>query len=180
MTQGLAQLEMAVLRALEGLHGNALLDGAMLLISRLGNGGLLFIALTLLLLCVRRTRSLGGVCATALALDVLTVNVFLKPLAARARPFADGVFELLLPPPGDYSFPSGHTAAAFAFAFALAPAGKKWTGAAIAFACVMGFSRMYLTVHFPTDVLCGALVGALCGRVSLFLWKKALGHDIMI
>ncbi len=180
MTQGLAQLEMAVLRALEGLHGNALLDGFMLLISRLGNGGLLFIALALGLLCIRRTRCLGGACATALALDVLTVNVLLKPLAARARPFAGGAFELLLPPPGDYSFPSGHTAAAFTFAFALAPAGKKWMSAAIAFACIMGFSRMYLTVHFPTDVLCGALVGALCGRVSLFLWKKALGHDIMI
>ena len=180
MTQELARLELAVLEALQSLHGSALLDNVMLFISWLGNGGLLFIALTLGLLCVRRTRCLGGVCATALALDVLVVNVLLKPLAARARPFAGGAFELLLPPPGDYSFPSGHTAAAFAFAFALAPVGKKWTAAAVALGCVMGFSRMYLTVHFPTDVLCGALVGALCGRASLFLWKKALGHDIMI
>ena len=126
MTQGLARLEMAVLEALQSLHGGALLDGFMLFVSRLGNGGFLFIALALGLLCIRRTRSLGGACATALALDVLTVNVLLKPLAARARPFDGGAFELLLPPPGDYSFPSGHTAAAFAFAFALAPAGKKW------------------------------------------------------
>lgn len=179
MIEWLTRAELAVLGWFYALQGNPVLDGLMLFVSWLGNGGRLFIALSLLMLCVRRTRALGGVCCTALALDGLVVNLALKPLVARARPFADGAFALLLAPPGDFSFPSGHTAAAFAFAFALAPAGKKWSAAAIAFAALMGVSRMYLTVHFPTDVLCGAVVGALCGRAALFLWKKALGHDIM-
>ena len=178
--QGLVRFEAAVLKGLEALHGNRLLDGAMLFVSWLGNSGLLFIALALLMLCFKRLRALGGVCCTALALDALLVNVLLKPLVARERPFATGAFTLLLLPPGDYSFPSGHTAAAFAFAAALAPAGKKWSAAALLFACLMGFSRMYLSVHFPTDVLCGALCGALCGRAALFLWQKARGHDIML
>ena len=177
--QALGQLEMAVLEWLYALHGNAFFDGLMLFVSWLGNGGMIFIALSVVMLCIRRTRILGGICGTALALDALVVNAALKPLVARARPFADGVFELLLEAPTDYSFPSGHTAAAFAFAFALAPAGKKWSAAAIAFACLTGFSRMYLTVHCPMDVLCGAVIGALCGRAALFLWKKALRRDII-
>ncbi len=179
MMQALARLEMPVLEWLHALHGNAVLDGFMLFVSWLGNGGMVFIALTVLFLCFRRTRKLGGVCASALVLDALIVNAVLKPLVARARPFAGGVFELLLEAPGDYSFPSGHTAAAFAFAFALEPAGKKWRAAAVAFACLTGFSRMYLTVHFPTDVVCGAAIGALCGKAAVFLWKKAFGHDII-
>lgn len=179
MTEALARAEMGILDFFYGLHGFAPLDGLMLLVSRLGNGGMLFIAASLLMLCIRRTRRLGGVCATALALDALLVNGVIKPLAARARPFADGAFALLLPAPTDFSFPSGHTAAAFAFAFALAPAGKRWQGAAIAFACVMGLSRLYLTVHFPTDVLFGALFGALCGKAALFLWKKVSKCDII-
>lgn len=172
-------METAILDFFYSIQGFAPLDGLMLLLSRLGNGGLVFIVMSLALLCVPRTRRLGGVCATALALDVLLVNVMIKPLVARARPFADGAFELLLPAPGDFSFPSGHTAAAFAFALALAPAGRKWQGAAIAFACLMGLSRLYLTVHFPTDVLFGALFGALCGKAALFLWKKVGKRDII-
>ena len=179
MTEAVSRVEMAILGFFHSIQGFAPLDGLMLLISRLGNAGVIFIVMSLALLCVPRTRRLGGVCATALALDALLVNLMIKPFVARARPFTDGAFELLLPAPSDFSFPSGHTAAAFAFAFALAPAGKKWQGAAIAFACAMGLSRLYLMVHFPTDVLFGALFGALCGKAALFLWKKAGKRDIL-
>lgn len=179
MTEALQSLELSLLRALESLHGCAALDGFFIAVSALGNGGTVFIAACLVLLCLRRTRVLGCAGLTALALDGLAVNLILKPLIARARPYALQQFSLLIPPPNDFSFPSGHTAAAFAFAFAMRPAAKLWH-AALAFACLTGFSRLYLTVHFPTDVLCGALCGALCGRAALFLFKKALGRDIMI
>ena len=82
MMQALGQLEMAVLEWLYALHGNAFFDGLMLFVSWLGNGGMIFIALSVVMLCIRRTRILGGICGTALALDALVVNAALKPLVA--------------------------------------------------------------------------------------------------
>ena len=97
----------------------------------------------------------------------------LKPLAGRTRPYDLGVpLEILVRKPGDFSFPSGHTAAAMAAAVALIPAGKRVFYPMLALACVMGFSRLYFMVHYPTDVLAGAVCGALCGWAALSLLRR--------
>ena len=80
--------------------------------------------------------------------------------------------ETLVRKPGDFSFPSGHTAAAMAAAVALIPAGKRVFYPMLALACVMGFSRLYFMVHYPTDVLAGAVCGALCGWAALSLLRR--------
>ena len=143
-------------------------------ISLTGDKGIGLIILALVLLCIPKTRKAGAVVAVALVLDLLLVNLTLKPLVARVRPYDLGIdLNLITHHPSDFSFPSGHTAVAFAGAVALYAAGKKWMRIGLVYACCMGFCRMYLMMHYPTDVLFGALCGALCGVAALYVCKWA-------
>jgi undecaprenyl-diphosphatase len=140
------------------------LDQLMVPITYLGEFGALWILLALVLLIRKDTRKAGVAVAAALILEVLLCNCILKPLVARPRPFwlREGI-ELLVKAPTDYSFPSGHTSASFAAAGALFFQKTRGRVPALVLAFLIGFSRIYLFVHFPTDVLVGALLGSLCG-----------------
>ncbi len=142
---------------------SAALDTLAMGLALLGDSGMIFIVLTLGLLLYKPTRHIGLCCALALMLDGFFINILLKPIVARVRPYDLTLLRIIVEPLHDFSFPSGHTGAAFAFAFALRPFSKKWHIAAVVFGALMGLSRIYLCVHFPTDVLCGAVIGALCG-----------------
>lgn len=172
--------ELKLMHALEALHspfGDILARA----VSALGEFGAVFILLAALLLAFPRTRRAGCVLALALLLDLLTVNLCLKPLFMRPRPYTlDSALRLISRLPGDASFPSGHTAVAFASAMALRAAGRRAHVAALIFAVLMGLSRVYLMVHFPTDVLAGAAIGSICGYSALFIWKKLAKCDIII
>lgn len=119
----------------------------------------------------------GDLVTIALALDVLTCNVILKPLIARTRPYdINTAIDLLIAAPKDFSFPSGHTASSFAAAAALWFGGKKKLAVpALALAVLIAFSRMYFYVHYPTDVLCGAILGMLCGYMAYKLLGNRMG-----
>lgn len=140
-------------------------------ISALGNAGLVWIALGLALICFRKTRKTGIFLLLSLLAGLLFNNLLLKNLVARARPYEviPGL-SILCAPPGDRSFPSGHTCAAFASAGAfLWSRGWHWETAVVwSAAILMGFSRLYLGVHYPSDVLVGALCGLLC---SYLVWR---------
>lgn len=153
----------------------AWLDPLMVLYTELGNGGLLFIAAAVLLLLFRKTRRAGAAAGLGLGLGALMTNLLIKPMAARPRPWVTMAdWQPLLMSSDPHSFPSGHTTAAFAFAAAicvLLPV--RWAkAAALLAAALMGFSRLYVGVHFPTDVLAGALVGTVCGIFGGWLIKK--------
>ena len=141
-----------------------LLDAVLPIISWTCNHGELWILLALCLVVYKRTRRQGWTVATALVLDLVCCNLLLKPLIGRIRPFAvNTAVELLIPPPLDASFPSGHTAASFAAVFALRASGSPLWKPALAVAILIAFSRLYLYVHWPSDVLGGALLGAFLG-----------------
>lgn len=144
------------------------LDGIVAAFSSLGNAGMLWLGLCALMLLFPRTRRAGALGLASLALEFLLCNGLLKPLIARARPWTVVEGLTALAEPGDaHSFPSGHTGAAFAAAWAWRKQlPRRWMGRAALFTAVlMGLSRLYLGVHFPTDVLAGALVGVFAAWV---------------
>lgn len=139
----------------------------MLFVSSLGNFGAIWIALATLLLIIEKYRHSGLAVSIALIIDFVAVNLIIKPLVGRERPCDVTVpDDMLLACLSDHSFPSGHTAAAFAAAFALFLCHKRAGSAALILAVLMGFSRLYLFVHFPSDVIAGALLGLSFGFIG--------------
>lgn len=143
-------------------------------ITYLGSGGIFWIVLTILLLIPKRTRKVGIASAIALILAGAVTNLVIKDLVARIRPYevVEGLQRLIEKPMG-YSFPSGHTSASFAAAYAIchytpSVIPKKWGVAAMIMATLIAFSRLYLGVHYPTDVLGGLLIGLFFGWAG---WK---------
>ena len=137
-------------------------------ITKLGNAGIVWILLTIVLLLIPKTRKSGLILAAALIVDLILCNGILKPLIARIRPFdVNSAIQLIVAKPHDYSFPSGHTAASFTAVMALYLVGeKKLWKIALVFAVLIAFSRLYLYVHYPTDVLGGIITGAIAGYIG--------------
>lgn len=153
-------------------------DSIMCVITKLGNAGAVWILLAVILLVLPKTRRTGGIVLAALVIDVLLCNVMLKPLVGRIRPCdVNTAVQLLVARPHDFSFPSGHTAASFAAAAALCFAGEKrlWKPAAL-LAVLIAFSRLYLYVHYPTDVLGGMAVGIAAGYLGKCGAEKIYGY----
>ena len=149
------------------------LDAVLPIISWTANHGEIWILLALALVLRKSSRRQGWTVALALVLDLVCCNLLLKPLIGRVRPFAvNPAVELLVSPPLDASFPSGHTAVSFAAVFALRGAGSPLWKPALAVALVIAFSRLYLYVHWPSDVLGGALLGAAVGWAGAKLAEK--------
>ena len=130
-----------------------------------GAHGEIWIAFTLLLLLFRRTRKAGFAMAVALVLYMAAGHFFLKPLFARPRPCdINTSITMLVARPHGHSFPSGHTASGVAAAYALQ--NRKLGAPALVLAAFIAFTRLYLYVHFPTDVLGGAVLGIALGTAA--------------
>jgi undecaprenyl-diphosphatase len=168
------QFELGILDALAGAIRHPVLDTTMTTFSWFGNDGRIWIAIAVLLLLFQSHRKAGVTLATGLILNLALVIAILKPLFDRVRPFVlNPDVTLLITPPADGGFPSGHTAASFAAATVLYHFNKRWGIAAYVFAALMGFSRLYLYVHFPTDIIAGAIAGILIGVVAIKLVDAA-------
>ena len=154
---------------------SAALDPLVIAYTHLGDVGMLWIVLSVILLCLPKTRKAGLVSLLALLLGLLCTNVVLKHLVGRTRPWltVEGLVPLIAEHDPN-SFPSGHTCASFAAASAwcrtLPKRGMKVLG--VVLAVLMGASRLYVGVHFPSDVLAGCLVGLLCGWLAWLLWRR--------
>lgn len=171
----LASVEGIVLLWIQETLRGPVQDRIVMAFSELGNSGILFIVAGVVLLFFKKTRRVGVAALLALLIGFLITNLTLKPLVARPRPWLDveGLVNLL----GESayrSFPSGHSTSAFAFAFALQyGAPKKWMKwLAMIVAILMGLSRLYVGVHYPTDVVGGLLVGLLSGWLAWQICKK--------
>jgi len=163
-------IEIQFLDWLQTLH-SPIVDKMMLGITHLGDAGIFWIVLAVILLLIPKTRKSGLIVAAALCIDVIVCNGILKNLFARTRPFdVNEAVQFLITAPKDFSFPSGHTAASFAAVAALYFAGeKKLWKVSLVLAVLIAFSRMYLYVHYPTDILGGVLVGLGAGAAGYYL-----------
>lgn len=152
---------------------NGFLDIVVPFYTNLGDDGIIWIALGLVLLIPKKTRKCGIMVLAALLVMLVTNNLILKNLIARPRPCATYP-ELveLVKIPTSYSFPSGHTVSAMAVAFTVFLQHKKLGTVTIICGLLMGLSRLYVGVHFPTDVYGGILVGFAIALAVYFAEKK--------
>ena len=142
--------------------------------SLLVNIGVLWILLSIALIFFKKTRMIGLMTLSSLAFCICINNIFIKHLVARARPF-DTYTDLipLIKKPTDYSFASGHTTASFASAGILARFLQRPLAVIIVvFSFLVAFSRLYLGVHYPTDVICGFLIGSLGSMLIYYLFSR--------
>lgn len=148
-------------------------------ITKLGSLGFIWILLSLGLLCFKKTRRAGVAGLMGLVFSLLLNNMLLKNVFARVRPYevVEGLV-LIGKQASDFSFPSGHSGSSFAAAVAIVrslPKGRaKWL--ILAFAFLMAFTRLYIGIHYPTDVLCGSLTGTLCGFAAAYLVRTFWMH----
>ena len=154
------------------------LNAVMPVITLLGDAGIFWIAIAVVLLFFPKTRKVGLGMGAALIIGLLVCNVTLKPLIARIRPYDYqlqhfGVtIKLLIEAQHDFSFPSGHTIASFEAATVLLIHSKKAGIPAMILACLIAFSRLYLYVHYPTDVIASVILGICFGFLGNWLVKK--------
>lgn len=166
--------ELNILDWFQTLH-TPVWDKFMTSVTKLGDAGIFWIILTLVFLAIPKMRRTGVIMAAALLTDLLICNVFLKNIVARTRPYdINTTVELLVARLHDYSFPSGHTAASFASVTALYLSGERrlWI-IALVISCLIAVSRLYLYVHYPTDVLGGIIFGCLSGWIGYHIVKFA-------
>lgn len=161
------------------------LDKIMVAVTTLGEGGIIFILLALALICTKKYRKAGFAVLAALIVMEIGNNLILKEIFARPRPFnlaeTDPVkyafwaesyrFPGLVSEPSSYSFPSGHTSSAFAAAVAVLWYDRKIGIPTTVFAFLMGFTRIYVEVHYPSDVIAGVIVGIVYALLGVLIMK---------
>ena len=170
----LLSFDLAVFSWIQSMQ-NPILTPVLTVISLLGTKGAIFFLLGFVLLVFRKTRYVGVAVLGALAITTVCNSVIVKELLARPRPFNldydwwQAVYRWpgFVDQPDSFSFPSGHTAAAFAAATAVLFKSRKGGIPLLLFAVVMGFSRVYLEVHYCTDVLFGALFGVIYALIAV-------------
>ena len=148
------------------------LDTVMPLITALGDAGIFWMVMAAILLLFKPTRRVGLGMGIAMLMGLLLCNLALKPLCQRPRPYDyqyktfGKLIPLIIERQHDFSFPSGHTIASFEAAGVIAMNNKKWGIGALALACLIAFSRLYLYVHYPTDVLVSVVLGLVLAFVG--------------
>lgn len=180
-------LDLSVFEWVQGIR-NPILTVLMKIITTLGDEGILFIAIALILLATKKYRKIGFAMLAALAVMLVCNNFVLKSIFARERPFnlfatfpekysewggelAKYIYPDMVKAPHSYSFPSGHTSSAFAAGVAILCYNRKAGIPATIFAFIMGFTRIYVGVHYTTDVIAAAFVGVVYALLGVLITK---------
>ena len=169
--------ELTILDWIQTNLRNPIMDLLVPAITTLGNSGLIWIILAGILILMPKYRKVGAAVMAGLVLEVVCCNLVLKPLVARIRPCdVNTAVQLLIPRPDDFSFPSGHTGASFAAVSVLYTIRNKLWIPSLILAVLIAFSRLYLYVHYPSDILAGVVIGIMAGGISTKLvdivWRK--------
>lgn len=180
MWQDLIELDGNILIYVQEHLRNNILNDIAVWFTSLGNAGLIWILLIMALIIYKGTRKEGIYCSISLILCFILVNVFLKNAVARVRPY-DAIEQVrcLIEPQADYSFPSGHTAIAFAASVPVFILSNKKLGIImLVLSVLMGLSRIYVCVHYPSDVIGGAFAGIFCGIITGMVIYPKLNKNI--
>lgn len=157
------------------------LDRVMPRITVLGDGGIIWILTAFIFIFNKTTRPLGEMIISALILTTILGEGIIKHAIRRARPFVCGIEEkLLIIKPITYSFPSGHTSSSFAAAGILYAMQSKLTFLAFMLAALIAFSRIYLNVHYPTDVFMGIVLGLLCAHLVAEAFSDGFMNNLSV
>jgi len=153
----------------DNMHG-IIMDKVMVISSYLGNDGIIWIIIALILIINKKYRRIGFMVLGALILSFILDEGILKHVFKRIRPSS---VNLLIAKPLSYSFPSGHATTSFAVAGVLAKHFSKYRFCFFSLAFLIAFSRLYLYVHYPTDILAGIVLGLICSKIVIYLFNKA-------
>ena len=166
-------IDFAILDFIQNTIKCVFLDYLMTFFSSIGNAGIIWIITALIMMCFKKTRATGAMMACALLLGVLIGEVGIKNIVARERPFVVNTDIILnIAQPSGYSFPSGHTCSSFAAATTLFMNNKKIGIVAYIVASLIAFSRLYNYVHFPSDILCGMILGITVAIITVSIFRK--------
>lgn len=169
--------DLPILDWIQANLANPFLDKAMPYITMLGDAGIFWMVVAALLAFTKKYRKIGFGMAFAMAMGLLVCNIILKPLVGRIRPYdfqeTLGVtINLLIEKQHDFSFPSGHTIASFEACTVMMLGSRKLGIPATLLAILIAFSRLYLYVHYPTDVIASVILGTLFGVLGYLLSHK--------
>lgn len=169
----LNNIEFAVLDFIYNNLSCKFLDYFFSFFTQLGDAGLIWFIIGFILLCTKKYRVGGIYMLITLGIGFLFGYVIMKPLIARPRPcWINQTINLIIENPDDYSFPSGHTISSWLCATSLIYINRKFAYWAIPLATLIAFSRLYLYVHFPTDILFGIVYGILVATLCRYLARK--------
>ena len=171
--EAIQNFDLSVLNGIQQSLKCGFLDFLTVALSYITTSGIIWIVLGVVLTCIKKTRAVGIVVLMALAVGFLSGDVLLKHIVQRPRPFTVNTdIQLLIKQPSGASFPSTHSTLAAAVTTVLLVKNKRALGyCALALTVCIAFSRLYLYVHYPTDVLCGLLLGVLSGVAALLIAK---------
>lgn len=170
MLQFIQNIDNAIILYIQNNMHNPILDRFMIFITTIGNAGAIWIIISSLLLLSKKYRKIGVISIFSFLLAVLLGESLLKNIVQRSRPFENfEAIKVLISKPASYSFPSGHSGFAFAVTGVLAKYFRKNRFLLYIFASLMAFSRVYLFVHYPSDVISGAILGLVCSKISFYI-----------
>lgn len=156
----------------DNMHSFAM-DRAMIFFTSIGNSGLIWIFAAIILLISKKHRKTGIVLAISLILGAVLGEAIIKNIVQRPRPCVNiPAADMLIAKPLSYSFPSGHTTSSFAAAGVLAKYYRGYAPWFFIMAAIIAFSRLYLYVHYPSDVLAGIILGILCSKAAIYIFNK--------
>lgn len=164
------RMDNTILRWINVKLRNKTFDKIMPSITSIGDLGIIWIIISVLLITKKDYRVLGQMILTALVITTIIGEGIIKNIVKRKRPFYGDDKELLISRPITYSFPSGHTASSFAVATVFIKTDNAASLEIMLLAGLIAFSRIYLGVHYPSDVIGGVIIGALCGAITVILF----------
>ncbi len=173
MNQWLYGIDKGITDAIHFGLQNKIFDTMMPFITRLGDAGFIWIAISIILICTKKYRKVGITSLLAISIGTILTEGVIKHLVERVRPIiAYPIDNPLIKLPISFSFPSGHTASSIAVAYVLSTYIKRYKFYFISLAILIGFSIIYLYVHYFSDVLGGAVVGLVSGILAVYIMGK--------